>query len=333
MEDCLVSVVMPVYNVEKFLREAIDSILNQTYKNIELIIIDDCSTDNSRDIIKSYSDSRIRAYFNEENLQQPRTRNKALKLANGKYIAVMDSDDISLPNRIEEEVKFMESNKDIDVCGSYIKTFGGSKSRLVRTPLSDEDFKAVSVITSPVAHSTVMLRHSSFEKFNIQYDLDYRYSQDFELWSRLIFEGAKFANIPNVLVHYRENPTGVTHGHSSESQKYNEKVIIRNLKILFGDSYNFDDIFESDHDINSLKKKVNFIIELKNKPNKFNYSSKQVEYIVNYLIKNLVDKYRKIDLNLINVILSQTGINKTNVLWCAKILLKSFLPAENNERK
>ena len=333
MENCLVSVLMPVYNVEKFLREAIDSILNQTYKNIELIIIDDCSTDNSRDIIKSYSDSRIRAYFNDENLQQPRTRNKAIKLANGKYIANMDSDDISLPNRIEEQVKFMESNKDIDICGSYYKTFGGSKIRIVKTPLTDVDFKAVSVVTSPVAHPTVMLRHSSFEKFNVQYDIDYKYSQDFELWSRLVFEGAKFANIPKVLLYYRENPTSVTYGHSSESQKYNEKVITRNLKKLFGDRYNFSDIFDNDNDINSLKKKIGFLIGLKSKPNKFNYSQEQIEYIINYLIKNLVDKYRKIDLDLINVILSQAGINRTNVLWCTKILLKSFLAGKNNDRK
>ena len=325
MEDCLVSVVMPVYNVEKYLKEAIDSILNQTYKNIELIIIDDCSMDHSREIIKSYNDTRIRAYFNTENLQQPRTRNKALKLANGKYIAVMDSDDISLPNRIEEEVKFMEANKNIDICGSFIKTFGGTKSRLVRTPLLDEDFKIISMVTSPVAHSTVMFRHSSFEKYNIQYDIDYKYSQDFELWSRLIFEGAKFANIPKVLLYYRENPTGVTYGHSSESQRYNEKVIVRNFKMLFGENYDFKNIFENDHDIDSLKKKVSLIIELKNMPNKFNYSREQIECIINYVVKNLVDKYRKIDLNLIKVILFQIGINKTNILWSAKILLKSFL--------
>ena len=327
MKNYLVSVIMPVYNVEKYLKEAIDSILNQTYKNIELIIIDDCSTDGSKDIIKSYNDSRIRAYFNDENLQQPRTRNKGLELAKGEYIANMDSDDISYLNRIEEQVKFMDENCDLDISGCYYKTFGGVKNRIVRTPLTKEECKLVSIITSPVAHPTVMFRHSSLKKYNIKYDTDYKYSQDFELWSRLFFEGAKISNLPKVLLNYRENPNGVTYGHSNESQKYTEKVIIRNLRLLFGDVYNFDDIFVSDKDINVLKQMLRDLIELKNKPNALDFNSVQIDFIINYLVKNVINKNRKIDLELLNIAISQIGINKTNLLWAVKKMIKSIIYA------
>ena len=316
---------MPVYNVEKYLKEAIDSILNQTYKNIELIIIDDCSTDSSRDIIKSYSDSRIKTYYNSENMQQPRTRNRGLELAKGDYIANMDSDDISFLNRIEEQVVFMEKNKDIDICGCYCKTFGGVKKRIVKTPLTNEDCKMVSIVTSPIAHPTVMIRSSSLKKYDIKYDLNYKYSQDFELWSRLLFQGANFSNIPEVLLNYRENPTGVTYGHSNESQKYTEKVIVRNLSLLFGDNNHFDDIFNCTTDINCFKKSITVLTELKKKNNKLNLNEKQIEYIINYLIIYIANKYKKYDLDFIRVLVSQININKSNMFGLAKLLVKSLL--------
>ena len=324
MEDCLVSVVMPVYNVEKYLKEAIDSILNQTYKNIELIIIDDCSMDHSREIIKSYNDIRIRAYFNTENLQQPRTRNKGLELAKGDYIANMDSDDISYLNRIEEQVKFMNVNEDIDICGCCYKTFGGKKNCIVKTPLSNEDCKMTAIITSPVAHPTVMMRRSAIKKYNIQYDVNYKYSQDFELWSRLVFEGAKFSNIQKVLLNYRENPSGVTFGHSSESKKFTEKVIIRNLKMLFGECYNFEGIFGDNFYNDRLKEIISRLVELKNIPNKLNLNNYQIEFIINNLVKKIVDNSKIIDLDIFYILISQIGIDRKNILWFVKKMLKVF---------
>lgn len=113
-----ISVLMPVYNSEKYLNEAIESILNQTFVDFEFIIINDASNDNSENIIESYQDSRIKYFKNEKNLGVAKTLNKGLKLAQGKYIARMDSDDISLPERLYKQFKFMEVYNDIDVCGS-----------------------------------------------------------------------------------------------------------------------------------------------------------------------------------------------------------------------
>ena len=110
-----VSILMPMYNSEKYIKESINSILNQEYKNFELIIVDDGSIDSSIEIVKEYNDSRIKLYENIENKGLPYTRNKLLSLATGEYIALFDSDDIALKNRIKAQVEFLEKNKNIDI--------------------------------------------------------------------------------------------------------------------------------------------------------------------------------------------------------------------------
>ncbi|TXJ00169.1 MAG: glycosyltransferase family 2 protein [Neisseriales bacterium] len=121
----IISVVMPVYNAEKYITEAVESILNQTYSDFEFIIIDDCSTDSSYQILQKYAekDKRIRIFRNDTNRKQAYTKNFAIKLAKGKFIAFMDADDISLPARFTKQVTFMESHPDIGVCGTWIKVF------------------------------------------------------------------------------------------------------------------------------------------------------------------------------------------------------------------
>ena len=116
----LISVILPAYNAERFLEEAIDSILAQTYKNFELIVLNDGSTDRTEEIILSYNDPRIRYIKNESNLKLIKTLNKGIALARGKYIARMDADDISLPTRFEKEIEFMEIHPDIGVCSSKV---------------------------------------------------------------------------------------------------------------------------------------------------------------------------------------------------------------------
>ena len=113
-----VSVVMPVYNGEKYLRESIDSILNQTYTDYEFIIVNDGSNDKTEEIILSYNDNRIRYIKNEKNLQIVKSLNRGIELAKGRYIARMDADDISLPRRFEKQITFMENNLEIGVCGT-----------------------------------------------------------------------------------------------------------------------------------------------------------------------------------------------------------------------
>ena len=118
-----ISVVMAVYNGEKYLRSAIDSILSQTYIDFEFIIIDDCSTDNTANILESYTDSRIQIIRNEKNLRLPASLNKGLKIAKGKYIARMDADDIAMPDRFEKQVKYLEAHQEVAVIGGSFQVF------------------------------------------------------------------------------------------------------------------------------------------------------------------------------------------------------------------
>ena len=124
MTSATVTVLMPVYNGEMYLREAIDSILHQTFTDFEFLIINDGSTDNSETIILSYDDSRIRYEKNDSNLKLIATLNKGIELAKGKYIVRMDADDISIPDRIEKQVAFLEKNPDVGICGSWFTAFG-----------------------------------------------------------------------------------------------------------------------------------------------------------------------------------------------------------------
>lgn len=195
----LISVVMPVYNGEKYLQEAIDSILNQTYDKFEFIILNDGSTDSSEDIILSYSDPRIKYVKNEVNLKIVKTLNKGVALSVGKYIARMDADDISLPERFEKQVKFLESNTDIDVCGSYIQTIGAKEYKRPY-PITPESVQVAMLFYSPLAHPCVMLRKTFFD--NQKYNSDYDGAEDYYLWASNI-KKYKFYNISEHLLLYR----------------------------------------------------------------------------------------------------------------------------------
>ncbi|WP_373032039.1 glycosyltransferase family 2 protein [Sulfurovum sp.] len=199
MSHPMISVVMPVYNGEKHLNEAIESILNQTYTDFEFIIINDGSTDKTEDIILSYKDPRILYSKNEINLQIVKTLNKALDMASGKYIARMDADDISLPRRFEKQVDFMEANRHISVCGSFIKTIGGDVQHSWTYPITPEAIKIALMFFSPLAHPTVMARKTFFD--HARYNIEYQKAEDYYLWASN--KNSKFANIAEVLLFYR----------------------------------------------------------------------------------------------------------------------------------
>src|SRR5690554_3918162 len=139
MNNPLVTVFIPVYNCENFIDECLKSILNQTYKNIEVLLVDDGSTDNSVEKIKKYSDPRIRLIQNERNMGIPYTRNVGLKEAKGKYIAIMDSDDISMPIRIEKQVAYLEQHPEIDAVSSFYIKFDEKSNKKVTTPFTKAD--------------------------------------------------------------------------------------------------------------------------------------------------------------------------------------------------
>ncbi len=208
MENPLVTVLMPVYNGEKYLREAIESILNQTFTDFEFLIINDGSTDNTKEIILSYNDKRIRYIENETNIKLIDTLNKGIKLAKGKYIARMDCDDISLPKRLEKQVDFMERNPDITVCGTHLKTIGSGIASVWKTAETQEEIICNMLFNSPMNHPTVVFRKEELGDY-LYYSKDYPHAEDYELWFRLS-ERFKLANLDSAQYLYRIHSEQVT---------------------------------------------------------------------------------------------------------------------------
>ncbi|MFM7662518.1 MAG: glycosyltransferase family 2 protein [Bacteroidota bacterium] len=210
----LVSVLMPVYNGEKYLKEAIDSILNQTFTDFEFLIINDGSTDTTEQIILSYEDPRIRYAKNETNLKLIATLNKGIKLCKGRYIVRMDSDDISALDRIEKQVAFMEEHPDVGFSGTWFETFDemGIKGTSKYACEHDEIcFKHLYQIH--LSHGTAIFRKSILDKLNFQFDTEYAHAEDYDLFTRMSLE-TKLANLPFVgcAVRHHQNEVSVKFG-------------------------------------------------------------------------------------------------------------------------
>lgn len=206
----LVSVIMPTYNTpEPFLRSAIKSILAQTYNAFELIIIDDGSVYDVFEITKSYNDERTKIYKNDKNRGLPYSLNRAIALSKGEYLARMDSDDVSLPNRLEEMVRFLEKNKDIDIAGCYYKEFGNTR-RISKLVTDNDLIRPTMLFICPFCHPSIVFRKSSIEKFNIKYSNEEK-SEDYNLWVECSFnKEIIFANLNRVLIKYRIHEQQIT---------------------------------------------------------------------------------------------------------------------------
>lgn len=199
----IVSVVMPVYNGSRYLREAMDSILNQTFTDFELLVVNDGSTDDSEDIVLSYNDARICYLKNERNSGICVTLNKGLDNARGKYIARMDCDDVSMPNRLEKQVDYLECHPEVGAIGSDIVTFSEGHSDIYFNFVHDKaECKAGLLIATCFAHPVVMLRSSIVNEHHLRYDDTYRGLEDFELWYRLS-KYTELTNLPEALIRYR----------------------------------------------------------------------------------------------------------------------------------
>ncbi|WP_052746042.1 glycosyltransferase family 2 protein [Sulfurovum lithotrophicum] len=225
MNTPMISVVMPVYNGEKYLNEAIDSILHQTYTDFEFIILNDGSTDRTEEIILSYDDPRIVYVKNEENLQIVKTLNKGIALAKGKYIARMDADDISLPERFKKQVEFMEENPDIDVCGTWVKTIGYNVEQW-QYPVGHEQIKSYLLFDSALAHPSVIFRSTVFEHIN--YEEAYNKAEDYALWVELSKEHT-LHNLPLYLLQYRLHPGQTESTRQFEVANMVRKKMLNNL--------------------------------------------------------------------------------------------------------
>ncbi len=212
-----VSVVMSVYNGEKYLRHAVDSILSQTFADFEFIIIDDGSSDSGPEIIKSYQDPRIHFSRNEKNIGVTRTLNKGLKRASGEYIARMDCDDVSLPDRLRKQVAFMDSNLDIGACGTWALEIDqtGKVTGRRETPIGKK-LDNFYWQRTPIIHPSAMFRFA--ESVGPWYDETIRVSQDYELWLRIRAEQS-LGNLPEYLLLYRVHDKSITAADAEEQTR------------------------------------------------------------------------------------------------------------------
>jgi glycosyltransferase involved in cell wall biosynthesis len=219
-----VSVLMSVYNAESYLRDAIDSILQQTFKEFEFVIIDDASSDNSKQIIQSYLDKRIKLIENEQNLGLTRSLNKGIGYCEGEFIARMDADDVAAPHRLKEQWSFMREHPEVGVCGSwvYYSSQGGSQV-LWKYPLRDEDIRIELLLKSRIAHPSAMIRKKVLTDHHLSYDTEFTTSQDYDLWVRMSHY-CKLANLPEPLLTYRYHTQSIS-SQKQILQKRNTKKI------------------------------------------------------------------------------------------------------------
>lgn len=231
---CKVSVVMPVYNGEKYLKEAMDSILNQTYTDFEFIIINDGSQDKTKDIIFSYNDCRIIYLENEVNQGIVMTLNRGIDASKGKYIARFDADDIAVATRLEKQVLYMDSHEEVCVLGTGIKIFGENVMTQTRVfSTNSNKLKAELLFSSCIAHPTVMIRKKILDENRFKYDVNFAGAEDYHLWWRMTNVGG-IAMLAEPLHYYRIHENQITQKYTAKDKKILEDFILirmHNLKI------------------------------------------------------------------------------------------------------
>lgn len=248
-----VTVLMPVFNGEAYLRDAIESILGQTFDDYEFLIIDDGSTDSSPDIVKSFSDPRIRFERYDDHCGTVHALNNGIRLSRGKYIARMDADDISLPHRLENQVRFMDAHPDTGICGSGIRIIKKGKLKNRRyQPEFDQELKITLLFNTCFFHPTVIMKKAAIE--HLLYPKNFVYTQDYNFWTRLAPE-TRFANLPEILVYFREHARQISQK-KADLQKSNARRIRESyLHSMIHDIS--DDELETHHQVAETREGIN----------------------------------------------------------------------------
>lgn len=205
----LVSILMPVYKTAPFLREAMDSILSQTFKDFELIILDDCSPDNAEEILDTYTDSRIVRYKGSKNVGLSNVLNVGIEMARGEFIARMDSDDLSMPERLQVQVDYLKTYPEVDLVSVGMRLFGAKEEVWIREQ-NPEKVKINALFHSPILHASSMWRKDRFEEKGLRFRQEMVPAEDYDLWARALVKGLTLVNLPEVLYQYRIYPNQAT---------------------------------------------------------------------------------------------------------------------------
>lgn len=222
MRNALVSVILPVFNAEKYLSQAIESILEQSYTHFELLILNDGSSDRSVEIIQSYSDSRIRFHDSRQNTGLVSQLNKGLQHSAGQYIARMDADDIALPNRLKDQVDFLEQNPSVGLCGCFVVAFDDRKEYFKSLlPATHDEICAFLLFGSPFFHPSIMIRKSVLTENKIVYATGTDSSEDYYLFVDL-HDKTRLANVPGVGLRYRLHASNMSKTHGDFQKRAGE---------------------------------------------------------------------------------------------------------------
>lgn len=312
MTQPLVSVIIPVYNREKYIGEAIESILLQTYQYFELIIVDDASTDKTFEIINQYHDNRIRILKNKLNLGVSASRNLGIDNAGGKYLAFMDSDDISVPERLYKQVKLFEANRDVIICGSWIQLLNSQK--IIEFKSKHSQIITSFLISSPVATPTVMIRRDIMQQERFKENL--RFGEDYDLWSRVFWKG-EIRNIPEALVIYRTHEEQLSVKNKEAQKVLDTEIKMRFLKRLNYSVEEFPDplisvffLFNKKIYLNDLKGFLKWLEKIKS-------LNKQQKLFPHKELVEVLEQIRAEVVNKIFFITTDIGLNKT---WRLKAL-------------
>ena len=273
LDGPLVSCVMSTYNRYDCLNESVDSILNQTYKNIELIIVLEKSENQNKieSILKKYKDKRIKIIKNEKRLGFAASLNIGIEESKGKYIARMDDDDISLPERFAKQVDFMEKHPEIGISGTAAQTFGKYNNKI--DVLTDpEELKTISLIRTPFIHPTVIMRKDLLDKYDLRYSTEF-FSEDYELWSRAI-DKFPISNIDEVLLMYRSGNGNATDG-SNEAKIHNS-----HKKTMYNEFKNYLQLDLNNNELEVLQDRINSISGCYNEKELIQFRNNVVDKII-----------------------------------------------------
>lgn len=215
-----ISVLMAVYNGAVYLREAIDSVLAQTYRDFEFVIVDDGSSDESVRIVRSYADPRIKLHVSARNMGQTTALNVGLRLCAGEYVARMDGDDICRPDRFARQVSALDADPQLGIVGSAVWIVDGRGRTLDFSPQpeSDATIRFVSLTRNPFHHPTVMIRRRVLTENRLEFDERFQANQDFELWTRLL-PVTRAANLSQALLSYRVHGSNISVKRLAEQQR------------------------------------------------------------------------------------------------------------------
>lgn len=319
-----VSVLMPAYNAAEHIREAIDSILEQTFTDFEFLIINDGSTDNTVDIISEYDDPRIKLVHNDGNKGLIYSLNYGLEIAQGKYIARMDADDIAMDTRLEKQVRFLEDNPDTSILGTAFIFMGTPHE--IHHPNYNEEIRIKLLDDGAFAHPTVMMRKDSIDSNNIRYNGDYKYIEDYQFWVEAAIKNLKMANLDEVLLQYRQHSNQVSSQKYNEQEETKQRIKLEYLSHYFGKYMNVDELVSvHQYPVIDLPSKISTLDKLSKTNNKYNlFYKKYFDRYINILIYRNVPKNRFVSTReILRVIRNNVSLKFITVLF--KINIKKLV--------